>query len=217
MVNQVLTLFLPPARSSQARREGRDRDRARDVRRHPVDARAAGECGGAAGTAGAPLPGQPRPEPPIRLAHRLYRRPARDDASRRRPDRRRHRAGAGLEPAVCRRRRGHLLPVPPPPALERGAGLLDGLGTQARQAAGIQSAAARRPRYELCRDERRPGEPAADPLCDHARRRHADAARHGRPPGGNAGPPAQSAAVRRELTSASSRATACFSRGSAFI
>ncbi len=54
-------------------------------------------------------------------------------------------------------------------------------------------------------------------LCDHARRRHADAARHGRPSGRNAGPPPQSAAVRRDSTSGSSRATGCCSRGSAFI
>ena len=34
-------------------------------------------------------------------------------------------------------------------------------------------------------------------FCDHARRRHADAARHGRASGRDAGPPSQSAAVRR--------------------
>ena len=68
--------------SAQARREGWHRDRARDLRRHPIDAGAAGERGGAAGTAGAPLPGQPRPEPPIRPAHRLHRRSSRGDASR---------------------------------------------------------------------------------------------------------------------------------------
>ena len=52
---------------------------------------------------------------------------------------------------------GHLLFVSSPPAMEPSAGLLDGLGTQARQTTGIQSSAARRPRYELYRDECRPG------------------------------------------------------------
>ena len=120
-----------------------------------------------------------------------------------------------LNKRYARRRHGHLLPVPSPPALEPVAGLLDGLGTQARQAAGIQSAAPRRPRHELCRAECRPGELAADPLCDHAGRRHPDAARHGRPAGRNAGPPPQSAAVRRDSQGGWSRATACSSRGSA--
>ena len=41
-----------------------------------------------------------------------------------------------------------------------------------------------------------PAELAADPVRDHARRRHPDAARHGRPAGRHAGPPAQPAAVR---------------------
>ena len=44
--------------------------------------------------------------------------------------------------------------------------------------------------------QRRPVEPAADPLRDHAGRRHPDAARRGRPPGRLAGPPAEPAAVR---------------------
>ena len=48
LVNHLLTLFLPPARPAQARLQGGDPDRARDVRRHPVDARAARQRGGAA-------------------------------------------------------------------------------------------------------------------------------------------------------------------------
>ena len=42
-----------------------------------------------------------------------------------------------------------VLPVPSPPAVEPGAKLLDGLGTQARQAVRVQSRAPRRPRHQL--------------------------------------------------------------------
>ena len=66
-------------------------------------------------------------------------------------------------------------------------------GSGSAASSGVQPAAPGRPRHELCRAERRPGELAADPVRDHARRRHADAARHGRPAGRHAGPPAQPA------------------------
>ena len=60
-----------------------------------------------------------------------------------------------------RERAGPLLPVPSPTALEPVAGLLDGLGAEARQAAGIQPAAPRRPRHQLFRVQRRAVEPPA--------------------------------------------------------
>ena len=44
-----------------------------------------------------------------------------------------------------------VLPLPPPPALEPGAGLLDGLGAEARQARGVQPAAPGRPRTRATR------------------------------------------------------------------
>ena len=100
------------------------------------------------------------------------------------------------EPAVRRRRRGHVLPLPSPAALEPGPGLLDGLGTQARQALEFNRLlrGARDTSYAVLSAD--PASLAADPLRDHARRRHPDAARHGRPAGRNAGPSAQPAAVR---------------------
>ena len=49
-----------------------------------------------------------------------------------------------LERSLLRRRAGSLLRLPPPPPLESDSGLLDGLGTEARQADGVQPPASRR-------------------------------------------------------------------------
>ena len=82
MVNQVLTLFLPPRVLPKLDvKNGIATEHATFVVIPSMLARP-GKCGGAAGTAGASLSGQPRPEPSIRPAHGLYRRPARDDAAR---------------------------------------------------------------------------------------------------------------------------------------
>ena len=76
-------------------------------------------------------------------------------------------------------RRRPLPPAPSPARLERRASALDGVGTQARQASRIESAAARRDRYDL-RAGRRAGIHAESAgrrsLCHHARRRYAAAA-----------------------------------------
>ena len=104
---------------------------------------------------------------------------------------------ARAQPALRRRRPGPLLPVPPPPAVEPVAGLLDGMGAEARQAVGVQPAAPGRPPTRAIRScSADPAQLAADPLRDHAGRRHPDAARHRRPAGRHAGPSAQPAAVR---------------------
>ena len=56
---------------------------------------------------------------------------------------------------------------------------MDGLGTKARQAAGVQSAAARRSRHQFHRQRQRMSLAGADPLRDNARLRHAIAPRCG--------------------------------------
>ena len=93
---------------------------------------------------------------------------------------------------------GRALPPAPSPAhLERGAGQVDRLGTQAREAARAESPAARRDRHDLPAD-RRPSSRRAlrRPLRDHARRRHAAAAGRrqaaGREDGASAQPSAAS-------------------------
>ena len=85
---------------------------------------------------------------------------------------------AAQRPARPRgRRRRALLAAPPPPPLERAGGGLDGLGAQARQAAGAERPSARRDRHVL--SAARAGRSAGalwDSVRDHARRRFAPAA-----------------------------------------
>ncbi len=88
-----------------------------------------------------------------------------------------------------------LLPFPPPPPLEPRPGLLDGLGTQARQTVGVQPPSPRRPRHQLYHRKRRPESGPAHPLYHHARRRHATAARRRPPAHRHVGPPSESAAL----------------------
>ena len=77
-----------------------------------------------------------------------------------------------------------------------GPGLLDGLGTQTRQAVGIQPPAPRRPRHQLRHPQRRPEPGPAHPLCHHPRRRHAAALRRCPPAPRYPGSPAEPAALR---------------------
>ena len=125
-----------------------------------------------AGRPGDPLPGQPRPEPVFRAAHRLPR-CARADAARRRGP-----AAAGarrhpvLECAVQPRGRDRLSSVPPAARLESARAALDGLRTQARQAGAVQRAAARRSARAVLRDHRRSGDPAHHPVRHHAGHRY---------------------------------------------
>ena len=67
------------------------------------------------------------------------------------------------------RRRPALLSVPSPPHVEPHAGQVDGLGAQARQAARVQSTAARRPGYLFRASRRRAAARAGRrALCRHA-------------------------------------------------
>ncbi len=150
---------------------------------------------------GGPLPGEPRGRPAVRAALGLARRP-----DRARPRRRRAPlgGGGGHRPAQRAPRRGSRgrRPVPalPPEAhVERGRGLLDGLGAQARQAPRAEHAAAR------FHDDRHPHDGAGrvDPaagraLRGHARRRYPAAPGRGGAPRGDDRPSAQPAVVRRE-------------------
>ena len=120
---------------------------------------------------------QSRPAAALRPADRFQRRPSRTHAGRRRDRSRRPGRSSRPQRALRRRRAGSLLRLPPPPPVERRPGVLDGLGTQAREIVGIQPPPARRPRHQLHRSERRPQPAAAHPLRHHARRRHAAAPR----------------------------------------
>ena len=148
----------------------------------------------------------------LRSALGLDRRRRRELRGRRRAPGGRERRNRALEPPLRSGSRGRALPlVPPAPGLERTTGKVDRLGAQARQAARVQSTAARCDRHDFHR-RRRPGSRRTfrRPLRDHARRRHAAAAR-GRPQAGREdGAPAQSAALR-----SGRRARGRGSRGSA--
>ena len=162
LVNQVLTLFLPPRVLPKLDvKDGIPAEHATFVVIPSMLARPA-SAAALLERLETPLPGQPRPEPPICPTHRFHRRPQEtmpqdegliDDAiDRVRGVEQALRATAAADIFFLFHRRRLWNAV---------AGLLDGLGTEAREAAGIQSAVARRPRYELYRAERGPGELAA--------------------------------------------------------
>ncbi len=179
---QPLALLVSAAaRPAQAASQGRRPGRLRRVRRHADPADAAAERGRPSGAFGGPLFIQSRPAAAFRPADRLHRRPDRTRAGGRRHRSRRPGRRPRPQRALRRRRAGSVLRLPPPPPVERGAGLLDGLGTQAREIVGIQPPPSRRPRRQLHDAQRRSRPAAAHPLRHHARRRHAAAARR-RPP-----------------------------------
>src|SRR5947207_887611 len=145
------------------------------------------------------LPGVARRRALLRAAFGLDRRPQRERRGGRGAARHcggRHRAP---EPSSRHGRCRRSLPAAASsPGLERRAETVDGMGTQARQAPGIEPAAARRDRHDLpasrgataCRSARRA-------LCHHAGRRHPVAARNGAAARRQDGPPAEPAEVRR--------------------
>ena len=145
------------------------------------------------------LPGVARRRALLRAAFGLDRRPQRERRGGRGAARHcggRHRAP---EPSSRHGRCRRSLPAAASsPGLERRAETVDGMGTQARQAPGIEPAAARRDRHDLpasrgataCRSARRA-------LCHHAGCRHPVAARNGAAAGRQDGPPAEPAEVRR--------------------
>ncbi len=146
--------------------------------------------------------GQPRRPPALRPAHRLRRR------RRRNPCRRTRRCSTWPQQRIAalnekyrpRRSPGQrrLLPAPSPAPLEPARTRLDGLRAQARQAGGPERPAARR---RPAAASRAPGRPDRRPrrraLRDHARHRHAAAARRGAPAGRHHGASAESPALRR--------------------
>ena len=77
-----------------------------------------------------------------------------------------------------------------------GRASLDGMGAQARQADGVQPAAARRDRHELHDPARRSLDAAVGPVRHHARLRHAAADGDGPPAGRHAVASAEPAALR---------------------
>ena len=167
---------------------------------------------------GGPLPRQSRRRPAIRPAVGLARRrqPSRCPATRSCWPRRiaaidRLNERHGEAPGGGAR----FLLLPPQATLERGRGLLDGLGAQARQAPRAERAAARvdddrHPRP----DERSSTPPDGRSLCRHARRRHPAAARCRRTARRHDRPPAQSAALRRRGRPGDAAVTASSSRAS---
>ena len=122
-------------------------------------------------------------------------------------------ASPGSTSAIRMRPAATLPAAPPPPRLERGAGQVDRLGAQARQAARAQSPAARRDRHDVPRQAEPRLAAGRRPLRRHPRRRHATAARRGPAAGRQDGASAQPAASR-PVGAASSKATACCSRAS---
>ena len=88
-------------------------------------------------------------------------------------------------------RRRRLLSAASAPHLQRAAGRVDGLGAQARQAAGPEQIHPRRVR-QLPGKDRQHGRAAHGALRHHARLRYATAARHGARDGRRDGAPAES-------------------------
>ena len=123
--------------------------------------------------------GQYGPPHSLRAAHRLPGCAVRTPAGRGRGARRGDRDHRCAQRALRARRGRPVLSLPPRTPLERERGRVDGVGTQARQDRGIQSAAAGRHRHELHRPGGRSRDPAAHPVLHHARQRHAPAARYG--------------------------------------
>ena len=80
--------------------------------------------------------------------------------------------------------------------MESGAGRLDGLGAEAREAVGVQSPLAGGDGHQLRRRQRGDRAGNAGPVRDHARRRHAPASRVGPAAGRDDGAPARAGAVR---------------------
>ena len=215
LVNHLLTLLLPPrVLPKLAFKEGIPAEHATIIVIPGM--LVAPPAPGAGRAAGDPLPGQPRPEPPLRPADRLRRRPAarpcpRTTSCPRRPgahprlnDRYR-----GLErPARGRRQDQRRRRRPTRPGPDRfflfhrrrlwNASQGCWMGWERKRGKLLEFnrllRGARDTSYSVC--ERRAVEPAEDPVRHHAGRGHPDAARHGRPPGRLAGPPAEPAAVR---------------------
>ena len=163
LVNHLLTLLLPPRVLPKLDfKDGIPADCATFVVM-PAMLLPAAERGGAAGAAGDPLPGQPRPAAPLRPADRLRRRPAGDDArGRRLPPATPSSGVAGPQRALRRRRAGPVLPLPPPPAVEpgrRAAGWAGSGSAASSRSSTACSAGDRDTSYAVV--ERRPGGPAA--------------------------------------------------------
>ena len=163
------------------------------------DPDAAGERGGSARAGRAPRGAgtrQPRPARALRDPRRLPRLRAAETLPE---DAAILEAARGRIEALNRRHGADgrsLLPVPPPPPLQPERELLDGLGAQARQARGVQPPAARRSRHQLRRHAAATWACCPSPLRDHARRRHAAAARRRALAGRHRGPSAQPPALR---------------------
>ena len=113
-------------------------------------------------------------------------------------------------------RRGRVLSVPPPSALESAARACgwDGSGSGASWPSSTGSCWAAETR-RLLGDRRRHEADPARALRHHARLRHGAPARRGAAPGGSAGPPAQPRGVRRHAAAGWCAATGFSSRGSA--
>ena len=149
----------------------------------------AAQIDAAGGGAGGALPRQPRRQPALRAAHRLPGRGPGNAAGGRGAGAGRARRHRRAQPQVPQRRA--LLPLPSPAALESRRAPLDGLRAQARQALAAQCLPARRPHGSLFARGRRDGGAAHGEVRDHARHRHAAAARRGAPAGRRHGAPAQ--------------------------
>ena len=139
------------------------------------------------------------PRTVLRAAVGLDRCPDREHGRRCSAAERCGRCDRASEPTAWQRLGRGALPAPAPSSgLERRAGTVDGLGTQARQAPRAESAVARRDRHELpgyrWTGTRGSGRCA---LRHYSGFRHQAAPRHGAPAGGQTGAPAKSPAIRR--------------------
>ena len=142
-----------------------------------------------------------------------FRRRRRAAAARRR---RAHRRRAAADRRAQRALRcGSVLLLPSRAPMEPGRGPVDGMGAQARQAGGVQPAAARRDRHELRRPARRYVDPAVGPLRHHARLGHAAAAGSRRASWSARSRTRSTGRASIAGAAASPKATACCSRASA--
>ena len=161
----------------------------------------------AARAARGPPPGGGRWRPDLRVAVRRRRCRHRAGRGRRGAARRRGRCDRTAEPAPSAGSGGTAVPpAASAPRVRPRSGRLDGLGTQARQAARAQPPAPRRDRHDLPAAGRPPGLGAGGrPLRPDARCRHALAARCGAQAGRQAGASAQPAGARRDRSARGAR------------
>ena len=179
LVNRLATLLATPQPLPRMDFSKRDSAAIAHPGRGPDDADRCRRHRGPGRGARSPLPRQPGREPALRAAHRFPRRGRGDAARETRRWRSPRATDRGAQPQVPQR--GALLPVPPPAPLESRRARLDGLRAQARQARRPECLLRGAPDRSLRARRRRNRVAARREVRDHARHRHAAAARCGAP------------------------------------